>query len=60
MNPVDYFQPGILKRLLRNPDSVRSWPERKMPAFSEEMLSGPDLDAIVAWLAYKAKERAGR
>jgi mono/diheme cytochrome c family protein len=55
MNPVDYFRPGALRRLLRDPDSVRSWPDRKMPAFTPEMLSDADLDAILAWLAYKAR-----
>ena len=55
MNPADYFQPGILKKLLRDPESVRSWPERKMPAFTPEMLADSDIEAIDAWLAYKAR-----
>lgn len=55
MNPVDYFQPAALRKLLRNPKSVRTWPEEKMPAFDEETLSDADIDAIVAWLAYKAR-----
>jgi mono/diheme cytochrome c family protein len=55
MNPVDYFQPSALKKLLRDPQSVRSWPERKMPAFDVETLSDGDIDAIVAWLTYKAR-----
>ena len=57
MNPVDYFQPAALHKFLRNPKSVRDWPEQKMPAFSEESLSDADIDAIVAWLAYKAGKR---
>ncbi len=57
MNPVDYFQPQALRKLLRDPKSVRDWPEQKMPAFSEESLSDADIDAIVAWLAYKAGKR---
>jgi len=56
MNPVDYFRPNALRRLLRTPDQVRTWPERKMPAFTAEMLSDADLDAILAWLAYKARQ----
>lgn len=55
MNPVDYFRPGALRQLLRDPDSVRSWPDRKMPAFTPEMLPDDDLDAILAWLTYKAR-----
>jgi len=57
MNPVDYFQPGVLKKLVREPDSVRSWPDRKMPAFDTQMLSEQELDAMIAWLAHKARTR---
>jgi len=57
MNPVEYFQPDALKKLLRNPSSLRKWPEQKMPAFDEASLSGADIDAIVAWLAYKNQRR---
>lgn len=56
MNPVDYFRPGVLRMLLRDPDSVRTWPDRKMPAFTPDMLSDADLDGIVAWLAYKSRQ----
>ena len=47
MNPVDYFQPAALRKFLRNPKSVRTWPEEKMPAFDEESLSDPDIDAML-------------
>ena len=57
MNPVDYFQPAALRKFLRDPKSVRDWPEQKMPAFSEENLSDADINGIVAWLAYKAGKR---
>jgi mono/diheme cytochrome c family protein len=55
MNPVDYFQPAALRRLLRDPRAVRDWPDRKMPAFDRDSLSDQDVDAIVAWLTYKAR-----
>ena len=57
MNPVDYFQPTALRKYLRNPSSVRTWPEQKMPAFDEANLSDADIDAIIAWLTYKAQKR---
>ncbi|WP_139374184.1 cytochrome c [Enhydrobacter aerosaccus] len=57
MNPVDYFKPEALRKLLRDPASVRTWPEQKMPAFGPDTLPDDDIDAIVAWLAYKARER---
>ena len=55
MNPVDYLQPAALRQLLRDPSRVRDRPNRKMPAFGRDTLSDQDLDAIVAWLAYKAR-----
>jgi mono/diheme cytochrome c family protein len=55
MNPVDYFKPEALRRLVRDPQQVRNWPDRKMPGFGPETLSDQDLDAIIAWLTYKAR-----
>lgn len=57
MNVTEYFQIPALKKLIRNPASVRQWPEQKMPGFDQAALSDSDLDAIVDWLAYKAKQR---
>jgi mono/diheme cytochrome c family protein len=57
MNPVEYLQIPALKKLIRNPSSVRQWPEQKMPGFDASKLSDGDLDAVIAWLAYKAKQR---
>jgi mono/diheme cytochrome c family protein len=57
MNPVDWVQPAALKKFIRDPKSVRNWPEAKMPAFDKASLSDNDIDALVAWLAYKAKKR---
>ena len=57
MNVVEYFQIPALKKLIRDPASVRQWPDQKMPGFDQSALSDSDLDAIVDWLAYKAKQR---
>jgi mono/diheme cytochrome c family protein len=57
MNVTEYFQIPALKKLIRNPASVRQWPEQKMPGFDQAALSDGDLDAMVDWLAYKAKAR---
>ena len=57
MNVTDYFQIPALKKLIRNPASVRQWPEQKMPGFDQAALSDSDLDAMIDWLAYKAKQR---
>lgn len=57
MNVTNYFQIPALKKLIRDPASVRRWPEQKMPGFDQTTLSDSDLDAIVDWLAYKARQR---
>lgn len=57
MNVTEYFQIPALKKLIRNPASVRQWPDQKMPGFDHAALSDSDIDAIVEWLAYKAKQR---
>jgi mono/diheme cytochrome c family protein len=56
MNVTEYFQIPALKKLIRNPQSVRQWPEQKMPGFDQSALSDNDLDAIVDWLTYKARQ----
>ena len=56
MNPVDYFQPEAFRKFLRSSKSVRDWPERKMPSFVEDVLSNDDMEAVIAWLTYKARQ----
>ena len=56
-NPTEYFQPWALKAFIRNPQSLRSWPEMRMPGFEQEAVSDTDLDAIIAYLAYIAGQR---
>ncbi len=57
MNPVDYLQLPALKKMIRDPRSVRQWPDQKMPGFDEATLTDSDLDSIIAWLSYKARQR---
>jgi hypothetical protein len=57
MNPTEYFQQPALRRYLRDPASVRTWPEQKMPGFGPELLSEGELDAVIAYLAHIADRR---
>jgi mono/diheme cytochrome c family protein len=57
MNPTEYFQQPALRRYLRDPASVRTWPEQKMPGFGPELLSESELDAVIAYLAHMAERR---
>lgn len=54
MNPTQYFTADGLRRLIRNPKSVRTWPQQMMPAFDAEKLSDADLDAVIAYLGAMA------
>jgi mono/diheme cytochrome c family protein len=58
MNPTEYFQPLALRKFIRNPSSVRNWPNRAMPAFAVEQLSDQDLDDLIAYLQHMAPRKA--
>lgn len=55
MNPTQYFTAQGLRALIRDPKSVRTWPQQQMPGFSEKALSDADLDAVIAYLAHMAR-----
>ena len=57
MNPVQYLTAKGLRSLIRDPKSVRTWPQQQMPGFNETMLSEADLDALIAYLAQMATTR---
>ncbi len=50
MSPAQYFTADGLRKLIRNPKSVRTWPGQIMPAFDAEKLPDADLDAVIAYL----------
>ena len=60
MNPTEYFTDSGLRALIRDPRSVRVWPEQRMPSFAEEDLSDEELGLILAYLKHMAprKDRA--
>lgn len=53
-NPTEYFQPGFLRRFIRDPQSLRQWPQARMPGFPESVLSEQELDAVLAYLGHMA------
>ncbi|WP_149087926.1 c-type cytochrome [Pseudomonas prosekii] len=53
-NPTEYFGADFLKRYIRDPQSLRHWPQAKMPGFSEQVLPAADLDKLVAYLQHMA------
>ena len=51
-NPTEYFTAGFLQRYIRDPQSLRRWPQGRMPGFSEAVLSDPELAALLAYLQH--------
>lgn len=53
-NPTEYLKPTALRQLIRDPASVRHWPEMKMQGFDENALSNQEIDLIMEYLAHMA------
>lgn len=53
-SPTEYFAPDFLKRYIRDPQSLRRWPQAKMPGFSSSVLADSELDLLVAYLRHMA------
>jgi mono/diheme cytochrome c family protein len=60
MSPTQYFTADALRRLIRDPKSVRTWPRQVMPGFSRDKLSDDDLNAVIAYLAALAPAQERR
>jgi len=53
-NPTEYFGADFLKRYIRDPQSLRQWPQAKMPGFSTQVLPDEDLGMLVGYLKHMA------
>jgi mono/diheme cytochrome c family protein len=53
-NPTEYFGADFLKRYIRDPQSLRQWPQAKMPGFSAQVLPDQDLERLVGYLKHMA------
>ncbi|NCE86870.1 cytochrome c [Pseudomonas sp. Q1] len=53
-NPTEYFSGDFLKRYIRDPQSLRHWPQAKMPAFAASVLPDTELDLLVGYLRHMA------
>jgi mono/diheme cytochrome c family protein len=58
-NPTEYLREDLLRGLIRNPQSLRQWPESKMAGFDEKALSEADLNALLDYLRHMAGRKAG-
>lgn len=62
MNPTEYFEAKALESVIRDPASVRNWPRRTMPGFSEAAIPAAELSDLIAYLRHMStwKERVSR
>ncbi|KGM30854.1 c-type cytochrome [Inquilinus limosus] len=54
MNPTQYLTAAALHALIRDPASVRDWPDRKMQGFTPEQMSDREIDQVIAYLKHMA------
>lgn len=57
-SPTEYFQAPYLRKLIRQPSSVRSWKQALMPGFDVQTLSDQDLDHLLVYLKHMAATRS--
>ncbi|MDX9667705.1 cytochrome c [Pseudomonas sp. P5_152] len=53
-SPTEYFGAQFLERYIRDPQSLRQWPQAKMPGFSQAVLKDEELAQLVAYLRHMA------
>lgn len=56
-SPTEYMTRAGLVAQIRDPKSLRSWPDQKMPGFSEAALPAVEVDAIIAYLRHMSHRR---
>ena len=53
-NPTEYLRADLLRAYIRDPQSLRRWPQARIPGFDRRVLSDADLDALLAYLRHMA------
>ncbi|WP_266160546.1 c-type cytochrome [Dyella silvatica] len=57
-SPIEYLRADLLRAYIRNPQSLRHWPQAKMPGFDAKTLSDADLDDLLAYLRHMVDRKA--
>ncbi|MCY3750540.1 MAG: cytochrome c [Gammaproteobacteria bacterium] len=57
LSPTEYFREGMLKRFIRDPQSIRHNPATTMGAFPESIISDDELDHLLVYLEHMAELR---
>ena len=56
-NPTEYFAGDFLRQYIRDPQSLRKWPQGRMPGFSGAVLSDRELGELIGYLGHMAGNR---
>lgn len=56
-NPTEYLRADLLRAYIRDPQSLRHWPQAKMPGINRKVLRDADLDALLAYLRHMASRK---
>lgn len=56
-SPTEYLGKRFLRAYIRDPQSLRHWPQAKMQGFDRNTLSDSDLDDLIAYLRERAKHK---
>ncbi|MBF8179025.1 c-type cytochrome [Herminiimonas contaminans] len=56
-NPTEYFNEAYLRKYLRDPAAVRSWPGMTMPGFADSVMSESQMDDLLAYLRQMALQK---
>lgn len=57
-NPTEYFAGDFLAAYIRDPQSLRRWPQGRMPGFSAANLSDDELHQLIGYLRHMAGRKA--
>jgi mono/diheme cytochrome c family protein len=57
-NPTEYFAEGFLAKYIRDPQSLRRWPQGKMPGFSQQVLGDTELQQLIGYLRFMAGDKS--
>lgn len=58
-NPTEYLREDLLRAYIRDPQSLRHWPQGRMPGFDQEALSDTELDELLAYLRHMSGRKTG-
>ncbi len=58
LNPTQYFRAGMIRRLIRDPQNLRHWPESKMSSFPPSVLSDEQITDIIDYLRFMARHKS--